>query len=408
MKKNKICGILNLTESKLAINPLTYYRPVAGLPFACRYRLIDFPLTNMATAGVETIGIFANESVRSIYDHVRSGKEWGLDSINGGLFFFSSIMGDLRPGQLMKTGDIDNYFNNIEFIEKSGAEYVIVMGARNLCNIDVQTVLRSHIEQGTAMTVVYKAVDHLSVADQDLSCLSIGEDGLVKGLKSCTLHRNNHKALINTEIYLMNSTLLAKMIRNAVAENEQCNLSDVLHQAMIKLPTNGFEYTGYFKSINSIKSYYDANIDMLKEANLTALLKGSQIIRTKVKNEAPTYYSRTSDVRDSLVANGCLIKGTVDHSLVFRNVTIEKNAMVSSSIIMQGSYIGSGVELRYVILDKQVKIEANTKLIGSKDKPIVIEKNSVISRILEERKYSEEKMYEWKKETGRYKTTLLS
>jgi glucose-1-phosphate adenylyltransferase len=386
MRKNKICGILNLTEPRNVLYPLTLNRPVASLPFCSRYRLIDFPLSSLTSAGVETIGVFLNDSLRSIYDHVRSGKEWGMDSIHGGLFFFSSITSDPASGQRrLLDGDIYNYFKNLEFIEKSGAEYVAVMGTKMLCNIDVQAIMRNHIEQGADITVVYKKVEHVDTEDdQHLSCMDIGKDGLVQTLRSCSLQNTEKKAMINMEIYLLKSRLLMRLIRNVVAENEHCNLNDVLHQAIVKLPTNGFEYTGYVKDISSIRSYFNANLDMLQDANLTALLKGSQPVHTKVKNEAPTYYARTSDATDSLVANGCLIKGTVRHSIVFRNVTIEKNAQVKNSLIMQGSYIGTGVELQHVILDKQVRIEANTKLIGTEDKPVVIEKGSVVSRILEE------------------------
>ncbi|RYL92329.1 glucose-1-phosphate adenylyltransferase subunit GlgD [Sporolactobacillus sp. THM7-4] len=385
MLKNKICGILNLTESTQAMSPLTSDRPVAGLPFGCRYRLIDFPLTHLTAAGVETIGIFMGDHFRSLYDHVRSGREWGLDSIHGGLFFFSSATGTHGSGHSGMLGeDIYNYFNNIEFIEKSGAEYTVIIGSRTLCNIDVQAVLRSHIEQGAEMTVVYKTVDRPTEDNMRMNCLKISHNGLVKGLKTCILLDDKEKALLNMEIYLMKSSLLIKLIRHVIAENESCNLSDVLHQAMIHLPTNGFEYTGYLKSIHSIKSFYEANIDMLEDANLTALFKGSHRIRTKVKNEVPTFYGKTSNVCDSLVANGCIIKGTVNHSVIFRNVTVEKSASVRNSIIMQGSYIGEGAELEHVILDKQVKIAPNTRLSGSKQKPLVIEKNSVVSLIHEE------------------------
>lgn len=386
MRKNKICGILNLTESRREMYPLTHVRPVAALPFCCRYRMIDLPLTNMTTAGIDTIGLFCKDSLRSIYDHIHSGSEWGLESVHGGLFFFSSGTADQHEARALgHDGDIYNYYQNLEFIEKSEAEYVVVMGSRTLCNIDIQAVLRNHIEQGAAITVVYKSVERLTEDDQEMSCMMIDEDGRVRALRSCSTQARNQKSFINMEIYLMKSSLFTKLIRNTVAENERCNLNDVLHKSIIKLPTNGFEYTGYLKNINSIQAYYNANVDMLQDANLTALLKGSQNIHTKVKNEAPTYYARTSDVNDSLIANGCLLKGEVKHSIVFRNVTIEKNAVVNSSIIMQGSYVGTGAELHYVILDKQVRIEPNTKLIGTKDKPIVIEKNSIISRIVEDK-----------------------
>lgn len=146
MRRNKICGILNLTESKSAIDPLTRHRPIASLPFCSRYRLIDFPLTNLTTAGVDTIGVFTHDNLRSIYDHVRSGKEWGLDSIYGGLFFFSDPRLDRRANRYSAEGDLLNYYNNIEFFDKSESEYTVVMGTRMLCAIDVQAILRHHIE----------------------------------------------------------------------------------------------------------------------------------------------------------------------------------------------------------------------------------------------------------------------
>ncbi|MFT8871146.1 MAG: glucose-1-phosphate adenylyltransferase subunit GlgD [Sporolactobacillus sp.] len=386
MKMNKMCGILNLTEMGQPTYPLTRYRPLATLPFCCRYRLIDLPLTNMTTAGIDTIGIFCRGNFRSVYDHVHSGNEWGLDSVHGGLFYFTQDSTERHEyGLPGRDSDIYNYYENLEFVEKSEAEYVVIMGSRTLCNIDLQAVLRSHIEQGRTMTAVYKSVEHLTADDRQMSYVLIDEDGVVRSLKSCSTQSGSDKTFINMEIYLLKTEMFSKLVRNAVAENEHCNLSDVLHRAIIQWPTNGFEYTGYLKNINSIHAYYHANMDMLQDANLTALLKGSQNVHTKVKNEAPTYYARTSDVHNALVANGCLLKGTVHDSIVFRNVTVEKSACVDQSIVMQGSFIGAGAQLRYVILDKQVRIEANTKLIGTQEHPIVIEKNSIISRIVEEK-----------------------
>ncbi|MCO7176740.1 glucose-1-phosphate adenylyltransferase subunit GlgD [Sporolactobacillus kofuensis] len=391
MKRNKICGILNITEPRVAANPLTMNRPIASLPFCSRYRLIDFPLTNLTTAGVETIGIFTNDNLRSIYDHVRSGKEWGLDSLYGGLFFFTDYSSHPHDKAIggSREGDVYNYYNNIEFFEKSESEYTVIMGSQMLCNVDVQAILRHHIEQGADITVVYKSFEQVNKEHLQGSCLTIDEDGRVRGIKSCNLFNNAGKLFINMEIYVMKTHLLTKLIRNVVAENEHCNLTDVLHQAIVNLPSNGFEYTGYLKAIHSVGAYYEANMDMLHDTNLTALLKGSQSIHTKVKNEAPTYYARSSKVENSLIANGCMIYGDVSHSVLFRNVTVEKNTTINSSVIMQGSSIGSGAELHYVVLDKQVRIEPNTKLFGTKDKPIVIEKNSVISRISESNLSSE-------------------
>ncbi|MFT8310833.1 MAG: glucose-1-phosphate adenylyltransferase subunit GlgD [Sporolactobacillus sp.] len=374
MNHYKICGILNLSESKQLTNPLTRYRPVAGLPFCSRYRLIDFPLSNLVSAGVESIGIFMNGQYRSIYDHVLSGSDWDLDSLNGGIFFFDS--GTEQVNGLIRD-NLEAFHNNLEFIEKSRSDFVVIMGSRALCTIDIQAILRHHLEQQAEITLVYKTVSGFDTDDQPVTCIELDENNCVRKMKSCLLNQDGPSA-VNMEIYVMRCSLFTKLIRRFMAWNEVYSLRDALHQSVKKIKTNGYEYTGYLKNIHSIKSYYDAHMDMIEESNRSALFGGEYRIHTKIKNEVPSYYGKNAAVSNSLVANGCMINGMISHSLLSRNVTIDMESKIIGSILMKGCVVGKGVYLRNVIMDKEVHIEPGSRIIGSVEHPIVIEKKSTI------------------------------
>jgi glucose-1-phosphate adenylyltransferase len=371
----KICGVINLSESIDATLPLTEHRPVAGLPFCGRYRLIDFPLSNLASAGADSIGIFMNDRSRSIYDHVRSGSDWDLDGTRGGLFFFTPMIYQPTYGRVKE--DLANYYDNLEFIEKSGADYVLIMGSRMLCNLDVNAILRYHLEQKAAITVVYKNMHRVESNALRSTSLVFGRDGRVKQVVSDSAQQDDQIAM-NMEIYLMNARLFAKLIRCCTAGNELYRLRDALHQSVSEVPTNGFEYTGYMKNIQSIKAYYDANMDMLDDTNRAALINGNHRISTKIKNEVPAFYGPKSKASEILLANGCVIYGSVRRSILSRNVTVAAEAKIEGSILMEGCVIGEGACLENVIMDKETYVEPGSKVIGSKLKPIVIEKKSTI------------------------------
>lgn len=371
----KICGVINLSESIDATLPLTEHRPVAGLPFCGRYRLIDFPLSNLASAGAESIGIFMNDRSHSIYDHVRSGSDWDLDGTRGGLFFFTPRNSQSTYGRGKE--DLAIYYDNLEFIEKSGADYVLIMGSRMVCNLDVNAILRFHLEQKAAITVVYKNMQRVESSGLRSTSLVFGKDGRVNQIVSEAVQQDDQLAM-NMEIYLMNAHLFAKLIRRCTAGNELYRLRDALHQSVSEVPTIGFKYTGYMKNVQSIKAYYDANMDMLNDANRSALLNGSHQISTKIKNEVPAFYGQNAEASKVLLSNGCVIHGRVRRSILSRNVTVAEGAKIEGSILMEGCVIGEGACLENVIMDKETYVEPGSKVIGSKLKPIVIEKKSTI------------------------------
>ncbi|MBC1474170.1 glucose-1-phosphate adenylyltransferase subunit GlgD [Listeria grandensis] len=373
MKANKICGILNLSEIKEGLQPLTKNRPLAAMPFACRYRLVDFPLSNMTNAGINTIAMFLSENNRSLFDHIRSGKEWDLNTMYGGLFVFDERNAD--------DFSQENYDNSLNFLTKSATEYVVIMGSKMVCNIDLKAVLQHHKQQEADVTVVYKRIaTSIEPLDHEhLTTFELSPEGsiLANTVVEKTEQVAEHSAL-SLEIYLLKQELLVKLLENYRETGRDFSLDAVMKQAVEHTNANGFEYTGYMRQIYSVNSYFEGNFDMLDDRNLTGLFQENQKIHTKAKNEVPTFYAEESDITDCLVANGCLLRGTATHSLIFRNVTLDAGADVKHSMIMQGAKVGAGARLEYVIADKKSVIAPGVELIGTKEHPIVVKKDEQI------------------------------
>ena len=347
MKMNSICAILNLTEDEKALKPLTQARPIASLPFASRYRLIDFNLSSISHAEINSVGIFIAGSGRSIYDHIRSGSVWNLESgLTGGIFTYSQQL--LKAIQEHNGDDMDYYMNHKEFIARSKGEYVIVMGSKILANVDIKAIMQHHLAKDGALTVVYKTVP-----------------------RSFLENRPDEKVLKIDK--------MLELIQRAEAEDVQLDSGKLIEHYMPEYQINTYEYTGYMANIDSIPAYFNANMEMLEKNKFSSLFHGSQNVITKVKNGAPTYYSKEAHVKNAQFATGCFVEGTVEDSLIFRKVNIAKGAEVRKSIIMQGAEIGEGAILEYCILDKNVTIGPGVTLKGTKDNIVVIEKNKTLT-----------------------------
>ncbi len=385
MKTNEqLCAVVNLDESERQLMPLTKRRAVAALPFGSRYRLIDFPLSSLYSAEVTSVALFVRGSARALLDHVRSGYPWGMEStVGGGLFVHSGA--EIKEAlEKLEPGEISSYYQDqIDFVQHSKKGYVVVMGSKMLCNVDIKGVLRSHIENKADITVVYKNVSRgfclPDSIDNFLSFEGEGESKITNLLPANEFPKEETKMAIGMGIAIMSNDKFIELTTEAATNRIKGDINVLISHSLKKNNVHGYEYTGYLKNIENISSYYEANMDLLDEDNYNALFYRSQPVITKVKNGAPTYYSKEADVSNSQFASDCVIDGTVEDSIVFRKVTLKKTAIVRHSLIMQGCKIAEGAELDYVILDKGVKIGPGVKLTGTKENPLVIEKDSEIT-----------------------------
>lgn len=380
MSNKKLLGLINLMESDYSLKQLAARRPLASIPFGGRYRIIDFVLSNMSAAGIDTIGIYLQDKERSLMDHIRSGRPWNMDRMTGGIFYYSPHS---TPDQNFDLkGDIMNFYNNIDILDKSNAEYVVVSGSNMVLNIDYLKVLDQHIESGADITAVYKYYDSTDHYYDNANVVNTDEDGRIKsfGVKIVKKESTNVPTMtkVSMEMYVLKVSLLKGMIEDAVSEGTSMYMREVLHDSAKTLDMRGFEFKGFIGYISSIANYYETSMDLLDENNLLNLFYGSSKINTKIRNESPSYYSPESNVTNSLIANGCEIEGEVVNSILFRRVTVEKGAKIENSIIMQNCVIKAGTHLKCVITDKNVVISENQQLAGTAKNPLVIAKDSKI------------------------------
>ena len=380
MVKNKICAILNLTEKDAPLRPLTNNRPIAALPFADRYRVIDFALSSICAAEINSVALFIAESGRSIYDHVRSGGSWNLDSqVSGGIFTFSQQNWKLQHHTENEHEDF--YYNHRMFMKRSKAEYVFVSGSKIIANVDIKAILRHHIAEEKDVTVVYKQIQKDFLGDHNSKgrALVFNEQRELVELLDYSQLTTQEMVDASFSMYIISVDKLNALIQRAIAEEVYLELDELIQYYLLELNVNPYKYTGYSANIDSIGRYYKANMEMLERQNFVALFHGSQPILTKTKNGVPTYYSEESQVTESIVASGARIYGKVHHSLIARKAIVERHANVVHSVVLQGTVIGEGAEIAYAILDKDCVIESGAKVIGTPDNIVVVSKNTVIS-----------------------------
>lgn len=378
MVNNKLFGVINLSENDYFLKQITYNRPVASIPFLGRYRMIDFALSNLTNSGVVTVGIFLNDRYRSLMDHIGSGKEWDLDRKKGGVFWFSPYATPDIHSQLR--GDVSTYFSNIDYFTEVAADYAVITGTSMILNIDLEKVFKEHLSTSADITVVYKTIDEDDFGFERCNTVNLNEYGRVvtfgKNIKKTETEAEKKK--ISTEIYIVRKELISDMITDAITTGQNIFLTDVLHNAVTKYKVVGYEFKGYLKNISSIEGYFDASMDMLNDDHIKEVFFDEHKIKTKVKDETPTYYSEDSNVTNSLIANGCKIEGTVINSILFRRVNVAKGAIVKDSIIMQNTDIRENCMIENVITDKSVVLTEGTELKGSPKNPVVVGKGSIL------------------------------
>lgn len=374
--RSECLGIINLDDKKdLNMNQLTNVRPIGSLPIAGRYRVIDFALSNMVNSGINNVGIFAKEKYRSLTDHIGSGKDWDLSRNTGGLFIFSPENTKDRSKYPYRNGEVYNILANIDYIERCEEEYVLIAPSYMIGNIDYTDLIEFHKESENDVTILYKHIDNADVDFYETSTLNIVEDKVVNIGTNMGTFKN---ADVSMETYIMKRTDLIKSIYKCVSEGTYSYIADFIAESINKLKIGAYEYKGYLKCINSIKSYYSMKDELLQEDVATELLYSDRKILTKEKNQSPTIYSDNAVVENSFVATGCVIEGTVKDSIIFRKVHVKEGATIENSIIMQNCIIEKDARLQNVIFDKNVYISENKELKGDIEYPVVIGKNTTI------------------------------
>ena len=363
-------GLVDLQEKKSLIHELADHRSVESIPFAGRYRLIDFALSSMVNSGIQNVGIMLPDEPRSVLDHLRSGKDWDLARKHDGLFYLPAAKDD----EDSRKGDLKNFYHNLDFIEHSSQRYVLLARGSFVYNMDFNPILRFHQNTGADITMVYHTATEESVGKNVV--LETAENGLVEDISEKPAVYDGSK--ISMSIYLMEKKVFVEMVRYTYEHGGQDLLLDGIIRRANEYTIYACEHDGYVAHIDSTASYYKANMDILQPEVWEELFMGDNHIYTKVKDEVPVQYKATADVRNSLVANGCIIRGEVENSILFRGVKVGKDVKIKNSIIMQKGDIEDGSLVENVICDKNVTISRDKWLKGAPNYPLIVTKNVVI------------------------------
>jgi glucose-1-phosphate adenylyltransferase len=371
MTGKNIVGIIFSNAYDECISELTGIRTMGSVPFACRYRLIDFALSNMVNSGIEKVGVLTKAHYQSLMDHVGTGKPWDLSRKNDGLFILPPFSTNEAGGNRDKLASLKGIMG---FISRSDEEYVLLSDCNVVCNLDVEALMDYHTAKNADITIVYK--NGKVPALKDVIVLDMNADGKAEKVTLSPVTDENVNFSLN--VILMKKALLERLINDAISLNHKDFETDLIQGNVNKLNIYGFEATGYSAVIESMESYFKTNMELLNMANCDDLFNAERPVYTKVRDDMPAIYGIGSSVKNSLIADGCIIEGTVENSILFRGVRVEKGAVVKDSIVMQDVFVAQNATLNCVVADKSVVITPNKTLSGAENYPVYIGKEIVI------------------------------
>ena len=368
-----VMGIIFANDATMG--DLTSKRTMASLPFGGRYRQVDFALSNMTCAGIRHIGIISRHSYQSLMNHVGSGEEWGLELGEGGLEFLTPYAMSTSAAY---RGKLENLYFAMDFLEYGPADELVVMAdSAVLSNIDMTAVLNAHVASGKDITVVTKAGIADSIKQLDLA-LKLGENGEVLDMAVDYVAPADYVA--SMDLFVMSKAWLMHQVKEHVAHNMYHMDRDLVMGLWQKdaASVNVYQFDGIAMFNESVEEYFYNTLSLIKKDVRHGMFAANHPVYTKVRDRVPTYYGENCEIENCIVADGCMLDGEVENSVLFRQVTICEGAEVEDCIIMNDSVVGEGAKLKYVILDKDVTVRPGAKLYGTAKNPIIVKRGEVV------------------------------
>ena len=374
----KALGIIFPNSYDNWVPELVNVRLMASIPFASRYRMIDFVLSSMANSGIDNISVIVKKNYHSLMDHLGSGREWDLVRKHGGLNIFPPFMESDSRAYLGRAGALAN---TLDFLRSQKEKYVVMTDSNIAVNFDFSKMIDAHIESGADVTVAYN--------EQELPANFLYHEANDRD-HYYTLNINNgrvEKILINAKdkgvqnfsmnMYVIDRELLINLINEASLRGNEYFERDVLIPQLSKLNVQAYKYDGYLARITGMKSYFDENMKLLDDYNIDGLFEGNPVY-TKIRDDNPTRYIDGAKVKNTMAADGCVIEGYVKDSVLFKGVKIGKGAIVKNCVLMQDTVVEPGANIEYIITDKDVTVSAYKDVKGTPSFPVYIAKGKTV------------------------------
>ena len=374
MKRNEMMAMLLAGGQGSRLGILTMDKAKPAVAFGGKYRIIDFPMSNCVNSGVDTVGVLTQYQPLTLNAHIGIGVPWDLDRVNGGV---SILAPHMREGEIGSwySGTANAIYQNIDYIDSCNPEYVLILSGDHIYKMDYSEVLQYHIDKAADLTIVYKNVSRTNKDVHDYGVMTFGENNKLETFEEKPIDAKSSN--ISLGIYVIKRTLLIKLLENAIPKGYYDFVKDIILRNKDKIDIYGYEFDGYWNTLNSVNSYMETNMDFLNK-DVRKILTQEPFIASKPSDDPPAKYNPTAEVTNTLVGTGSIIDGNVKNSVLFRKVFVGEGATVENSVIMKSSYIGKGCVIKNAIIDKEVVISDNKEVIGTEEEPIVIGKGQVI------------------------------
>lgn len=370
---NNAFGIVNPSGNHIWVEGLQSYRSIGAFSFLGRYRVIDFPISNMSNSGIDQIQVYLRNKPRSLVDHLGTGRHYNINSKRGKLrvlFSESSSENDIY------NTDIAAFMENIECIERVQYPYVVIVPGYMVYTQNFDHLVQTHIDSGADITLLYHSTDNAKENFLNCDLLNLNRQ---KGVLSIEKNRGTAKNRnIFMDTYVMKKELFIELIHKARNLSSMYRLAQIVNNQCGDLDIRAVPHRGFFASITDFKSYYDANLSLIDFKNATTLFDDEWPIYTRTNDSCPTQYYDTADVKSSVVSNGCLIEGTIENSVIGRGCNILKGAVVKNSILLPGAVIGKDALVENQVVDKGAKVVHAKEVVAAPDKPGYIRRGDTL------------------------------
>ena len=362
------------------IPELTRRRTLGSVPFGGRYRLIDFTLSSMVNSGISKVGVVTHNNYQSLIDHLGNGKDWDLARRSGGIKILPPYITSFENAASNKfySSRLEALMGTVNFLNRCEEDYVVMSDCDVICNIDLNKVIESHVKSKAAITFIVNKADFSGHADDEkVYAVEFDADNNLTEISERKISEGVSNVFVN--MMVVKRDYLLNVIQDAIAHGYKSFLYDIIIRNVGKENYKVYNYDGWYAQIGSLESYFACSMKLL-DSDARARLFGvkNYPVLTKVRNSAPTRYVEGAKVVNSVVAEGCIIEGTVENSIIFRGVHVGKGAVVKNSILFQDTYVCPDVSLNCVITDKNVMIKDGRTLSGHSSMPFYIGKNITV------------------------------
>lgn len=355
-------GIVTSSGTHIKVEGMQQYRPIGAFSFLGRYRVIDFPISNMSNSGIDRIQVYVRNKPRSLAEHLGTGRHYNINSKRGKLqllFAQNSSENDVY------NTDIASFYENLEFIERMHEPYVIIAPSYMVYAQNYSELLQTHIDSEADITLLYQSVDNAREAFINCDILNLNKQ---KGVESIEKNRGSaQKRNIFMDTYVMKKELFIELIKKARKISSMYTLPQIVNSLAGELDIRGVAHRGYFASITDFNSYYNANISLIDFKTADALFNPEWPIYTRTNDSCPTQYLEGADVKNSVISNGCMIEGTVENSVIGRGCVIKPGAVIKNSVILAHTVVGENAHLENQVWINGLKLFMAMKLLLKKD-----------------------------------------